>query len=145
MKRQFLFLLISSFLLVGCFIIPHKTVTINSSPSGADVYADGKKIGKTPVPTNLIFKPKAAVHDITVQKEGYKKEIVLIRYAPKELTSYNVNLNYDYKKVLINTDPAGAKVIIAGKQQGTTPYSDSLTVDQINTKAFYAQIKVRKL
>jgi hypothetical protein len=43
-----------------------REVTINSTPSGADLYIDGKAVGKTPYKGNLPF----GLHELKVEKQG---------------------------------------------------------------------------
>ncbi len=58
----------------GCASIVHgssQEVSIVSEPSGAEVWIDGEKVGKTPVTPNL--KRKRA-HQVVIRKKGYQEE-----------------------------------------------------------------------
>ena len=58
----------------GCASIVHgsgQVVSISSDPSGADVWVDGEKIGKTPVSPNLKRKRS---HLVVLRKDGYREE-----------------------------------------------------------------------
>ncbi len=64
----------SSIAVSGCASIVHgsgQEVSIASDPSGADVWVDNEKVGKTPVSPNL--KRKRA-HQVVVHKDGFKDE-----------------------------------------------------------------------
>jgi Tol biopolymer transport system component len=141
MNRNKLLNFLVAIILFACGT-PKKIVTINSSPSDASVYLKGKMIGKTPLPTTLLFEPKAIIHKIEIQKDGYKKETVRVPLKPKEVTSYNSNLSYDYKNITINSVPTNAKVLLNGVENGLTPYVDSLTVEQIDTRGLFVQLKM---
>ncbi len=52
--------------------IKYKDITIETSPSGALIYVNGKKIGKSPI-SNYSIKPKSR-YSIKVVKNGYKTE-----------------------------------------------------------------------
>ena len=64
--------------LVGCatlFKQKSRTVAFNSDPQGAEIYINGNKMGKTPLPMNL-SNLKAVT--VTFKKEGYDDKTYII-------------------------------------------------------------------
>lgn len=64
--------------LIGCAtLFKHKsrTVDFNSDPVGADIYINGNRMGKTPMPMNL-SNLKAVT--VTFKKEGYEDKTYII-------------------------------------------------------------------
>jgi hypothetical protein len=64
--------------LVGCatlFKQKSRTVAFNSDPQGADIYINGNRMGKTPMPMNL-SNLKAVT--VTFKKEGYDDKTYII-------------------------------------------------------------------
>ena len=64
--------------LVGCAtLFKNKTavVNINSDPDGADVYVNGNRMGKTPLPLNLSHKKPLT---ITFKKDGYEDKTYIV-------------------------------------------------------------------
>ena len=64
--------------LVGCatlFKQKTRTVAFNSDPQGAEIYINGNKMGKTPLPMNL-SNLKAVT--VTFKKEGYDDKTYII-------------------------------------------------------------------
>jgi len=69
---------IAVFSLVGCatlFKQKSRTVAFNSDPQGADIYINGNRMGKTPMPMNL-SNLKAVT--VTFKKEGYDDKTYII-------------------------------------------------------------------
>ncbi len=63
----------------GCASIVHgsgQEVSISSDPSGAYVFVDGQKMGRTPMSANLKRKRS---HQLVVHKDGYKDEDRIIQ------------------------------------------------------------------
>ena len=96
-------------------------LSINSKPTGASVYIDGKLAGKTPY---LNKKHKLGKSKIKVAKKGYKSDL------------FTVNLKKDRELMVklqkpkpvattallsIRSEPTGANVYIDGKLVGKTP------------------------
>ncbi|OAA31400.1 hypothetical protein AT15_07850 [Kosmotoga arenicorallina S304] len=103
------------------------TLSVNSSPAGANVYIDGSYYGTTPLRVSLA----EGVHLVNLYKSGYSpfSKQVNIR---ANMTSYlNVALSKTQKQkfsVGIDSNPSNAKVYIDGVYRGVTPLSVELTV-----------------
>lgn len=70
--------LVSAISLVGCatlFKQKSRTVAFNSDPQGAEIYINGNRMGKTPMPMNL-SNLKAVT--VTFKKEGYDDKTYII-------------------------------------------------------------------
>ena len=116
MKRAFysIVLPVLLFSLLSC-----KTVTVQSSPSGANAKCGINDLGATPSPLEVnffsIFVPKR----VTLSKEGYASKTFDVSYSsPNEL---NVSLNRLYT---VRSEPSGADLYINGNLEGQTPMED---------------------
>ena len=99
-------------------------VLIRTEPAGADVQIDGADRGKTPM----------FLADIPIGK--YRVKLSIPGYQPKEIdltikdrTPQRIVLSMtsDSAKITLNSDPAGADVVLNGLAKGKTP----CTVDRI--------------
>jgi hypothetical protein len=64
-------------LLVAACGVPKQKIAVSTDPLGATVYADGKKTcGATPCSVSL---DRQSDHLLTIVKEGYKQEEIMIR------------------------------------------------------------------
>ena len=75
LPRLFATLSIALFALAGCETVESalrsgipQSVTIDSSPTGAEVYIDGAYYGTTPLTVEL---PRKATHEVALEKNGY--------------------------------------------------------------------------
>jgi len=76
MKKGLILLLCLT--LMGCAtLFKEKTTTVNfdSDPQGAEVYINGNRMGKTPMPLNLSHKQPVTV---TFKKEGFEDKTYII-------------------------------------------------------------------
>ena len=103
--KKILLLSIAAALLSACSSVKFsEDVTVDSMPSGADVFVNGEVVGKTPMVVSL---DSSSVYEIKLVKEGYKDQTVslasirtnpLVKFGPlsdmgyyKELTPAPVN------------------------------------------------------
>ncbi len=109
---------------VNAQLIPQPaSLTIDSNPSGADVYIDGDYKGTTPLTLNLT--PRT--HQIKLTRQDYKNYTTTITINPGESKSISVTLTPALGHLTINSNPLGAKVYINGTYKGTTPLTLNLT------------------
>jgi hypothetical protein len=95
------------------------TLTINSSPAGAEVYVDDNFAGYTP----LSYGTRPGRHDIRIQLGGYETYRESVNLRPRD------NLRIDANLIAIRrtgtasftSSPSGADVYINNQFQGTTP------------------------
>lgn len=101
-------------------LIPKGSLSIDSEPSGASVYIDGERKGKTPL---KISELRAAEHTIKLELDEYEilqKEITLD--ADENLRmSLNLIEKPKFGDVIITSEPEGAEVVLNGKIKGVTP------------------------
>jgi len=93
-------------------------ITINSNPSGAEVYIDGQKVGETPLEHYVL---PIGLHQVLIKKEGYKDEVFNVSIQEGKELTFNVELSPKTGMITITTDPSGAEVYIDGLKVGETP------------------------
>ena len=93
------------------------TITIKSEPTNANVYLGGKEVGNTPV----TLKPVWGMHEVEVRMDGYEtwREDVDVQ-ADKEKT-LTAALQLKTGTILVESEPANAKIYLDGKEAGNTP------------------------
>ena len=96
---------------------PKGTVVINSVPTGADIYYNGKKIGVTPkeisgIPKSYIFK---------LQKDGWQDYFVVADIKESQQTNVMADMTQVRASCLVTSIPLGVNVKMNNKIIGTTP------------------------
>jgi formylglycine-generating enzyme required for sulfatase activity len=102
-------------------------VTIRSTPTGAEVVANGHLLGSTPLTAEL----GAGRHDIEVRMAGYaphRSPITVV--AGKALALPTIRLNRAAARLTVTTEPPGASVTVDDVFQGVTPIEISLAPDR---------------
>lgn len=102
-------------------------ISVNSTPSDADVYVDDNHVGKTPY---LLQEIATGNHVVRVQKTGYGvfAERVMIEREAENKQLENVVLEMeavhepDSGFITIRTEPTGAKIFVDDVLVGETPY-----------------------
>ena len=94
---------------------------ITSSPSDADVYIDGDKIGKTPFINSTIL---VGEHNVELKRNGYKTEFETVIIKENETHRISKELA-DFCDATISTN-VRADVYIDGMKKGETPYKLNL-------------------
>lgn len=92
---------------------------IDSSPQGARVVINGVEAGTTPFQKKL--KPGIEV-DVLVEKENFHPRTLRIPLRPGLNTIPTVTLGPAAGTLSVNSEPAGADVLLGGRLVGTTPY-----------------------
>jgi len=96
-------------------------VSIDSVPTGADVYLNGTLIGKTPLVTDRV--PRKP-YGIRLSKEGYVDEILKFDLEASKATEpikLTANLYPKTGSIIILSEPKNATVFLDGKRLGNTP------------------------
>jgi hypothetical protein len=95
------------------------TLSVNSSPAGAQVLVEGRAVGSTPL--NLVLRPGRV--DIELRLGGYQTFRTTAQIRPGETTVVNANLVPVVQNGLlqINSNPQGAQVLLNGRVVGNTP------------------------
>jgi len=100
------------------------TLTLTSSPVGADLYVEGKLVGKTPQSYQVL----QGIRQIQLRNKGYKtwdKEITVTAGTPINIGE--VPLAKADGTVIINSTPPGATVSVGNNFYGRTPVEVSLS------------------
>lgn len=98
-------------------------VSITTEPSGADVYIDDQKVGKTPYQMKkLVF----GTHVVEIKKLGYDNhaEVIDIRKGEVNRQLENVELtalDVAYGILSVTSEPNGAEIKVDGEYIGRTP------------------------
>lgn len=100
------------------------TISIDSSPSGADVYLDGSYIGTSPV---SVTRPVTESYEIEVEKDDYESETISNVSAP---ASEYVTLDPEEATINVTSSPDGANVSLDGSRVGSTPWSGDRPVTE---------------
>ncbi|MBS3786808.1 PEGA domain-containing protein [Candidatus Bipolaricaulota bacterium] len=102
-------------------------LTVNSTPSGADVYVDGKFHGRTPVS----FFAESGNRRVRISKQGYETWEEVIEVQPYLSRNLGVNLpEIQFSRVSVESTPPGASIFVSGEYRGTTPADLKLPADK---------------
>ncbi len=95
------------------------TLSVNSTPQGAQVLIEGRVVGNTPL--NLVLRPGRV--DVELRLGGYQPFRTSAQIRPGETTVVNANLTPVVQNGLlqINSNPQGAQVVLNGRVVGNTP------------------------
>ncbi len=93
------------------------TLTINSTPSGAEVYVDGGYKGTTPLTVQVY----SGTHTIKLTKQDYENYTMSATLKPEESKTLNITLTPAFSYLTVYSDPTGAKVYVDGSYIGDTP------------------------
>ncbi len=95
------------------------TLSVNSTPSGAQVLVEGRVVGSTPI--NLVLRPGRV--DLELRLGGYQVFRTSAQIRPGETTVINADLTPVVQNGLlqINSNPQGAQVLVNGRVVGNTP------------------------
>ncbi len=97
------------------------SMTIDSTPTGATVYLDDEKIGKTPLTRELPVDVARNKMHMRLEKAGYKPLNTEPDFSPPAKRHYT--LQKGMSELAMDSDPAGATVRINGIKIGETPMS----------------------
>ena len=121
-------------------------IRITTKPSEAAVYLNGEFVGSTPYENEKI---SAKTYNLSIKKKGYGDYNSSIRVDLDKLTTVAADLAVA-AKLTVNSDPAGADVLINDKAEGKTPYTNSqmavgeytITVTKSGFKPYTEKIKI---
>ena len=102
---------------------------LNSEPEGAKIVIDGSDYGETPrLITSL---DNSFAHKVVLSKERYKPTEFRFSFEGRKPKSIVHKLMLNAGKIVVNTEPSGAKCVINGNKEYTTPF----VVDDVPTGA----------
>jgi hypothetical protein len=113
---------------------PFPVITVTAAPVGAQIYRDGGLIGKDSVKL-----PVGEQTVLQVKADRYYTQSVTL--TPESSAQVNVALKA-MPYVMINSQPAGAEVFIAGKSAGVAPIEQLIekdTVVELRKEGFIAK------
>ncbi len=93
---------------------------VESKPSGASIYIDGRFLGYTPYTGDV----SVGRHTITLQLAGYQPYETTVNITPNKITKISASLKpipYYQGTLYITSSPSNAEVYINGERKGRTP------------------------
>ncbi|WP_027892442.1 PEGA domain-containing protein [Calidithermus chliarophilus] len=96
------------------------TLNINSNPQGAEVFIDGRSVGRTPLRITL----EPGRYRLEFVLNGYERSGMDVRLDPGENATVTRDLTPVARRnatLVIDTNPQGAQVLMDGRNIGTTP------------------------
>lgn len=112
---------------------------ITSSPSQADVFIDGDKVGTTPFYSAKLLIGK---HQVSIRKEGYGNAANEIEVTKGVTTDHEFKLT-NIVEVVVTSTPDSARVFIDGTFRGHTPFRSDIGAGQhsvrVDKDGFYYQ------
>ena len=97
------------------------TLDINSTPTDADIYIDGTKVGTTPM---LLPECLIGQHTIKISKPGHSDYTTTITLD--ESATQDINCRLESGRPITITAPEGADIYIDNQKAATTRYEGSL-------------------
>ena len=99
-------------------------LVVKSVTKGADVFVNGRKIGRTPLRKRVYLKP--GTHTLRVSKLGFADYLDSIKIRRGRKTVVEPEL-FELNGILqIDSTPANAQVVINGRMFGHTPLQEAL-------------------
>ena len=93
-------------------------IKINSEPTNATIYLDGKEVGTTP---DTIRSIAQGTHEIEVHMEGYEKWKRSVKVNAGKEKVLTALLQIKTGSILIESKPSKARLYLDGKEVGKTP------------------------
>jgi len=100
---------------------PLAVLKVRSEPEGAKVYLDGEYIGKTPLE---VEREEGIEGIVEIEKEGYYKEERLVKVMVGEEKELMVKLKGKVARLMVRSEPEGAKVYLGSRYIGETPLEE---------------------
>ncbi len=99
------------------------TLLVSSTTPGAEIFVDGKTVGKSPA---LVQNLTVGIHSVEVRAAGHASASKTVTVEADKTVRLAVNLKATKKKpvggtVHVLADPAGADVVVDGKPSGKAP------------------------
>jgi formylglycine-generating enzyme required for sulfatase activity len=99
-------------------------LSVRSTPSGATVTVDGRQRGLTPLELDL---PAEAEHRVRVSLAGHRPESRELRLGARERRELELSLEALMGQVNFDVAPAGALLVVDGREIGPVPASLELS------------------
>ena len=112
-------------------------VSVDSTPQGAQIQVDGR-IDSTWVTPFTVTQLTPGQHNVVISKPGYAAETRVVNAASGSKNALSVHLNPLTAMISVTSDPAGASILIDGRDIG------KVTPAQINLEKGAHAVLVRK-
>lgn len=94
---------------------------VNSKPSGAQVFLDGKSVGTTPIAEKVI---QSGTHELEVTYNLYHEHTEEFAIQDGDNKKFDINLKPAFGTLIVQSQPeSGANVYVDDELVGTTPYT----------------------
>ncbi len=101
-------------------------VTVTSEPEGAVIYAGDERVGETPGVIELF----EGTHQLSIVREGFKAWDGSVTVEPNEAQELPlIRLEEADARLLVNSIPRGANVLVNGRYRGQSPITLDLSPD----------------
>ena len=98
---------------------------VESEPTGAVIFVDGKDVGKTP---KVITGISPGKHEVEIRLEGYDSCLQVMKIKNGKETLFSTTLQRKKGSLMIISNPSNAVIYIQGKKSGKTP----CTITELN-------------
>ena len=97
------------------------SLEVTSSPSGADVWLDGAKVGTTPWE---VERQLSGEYEVRLSADQYLGDVALVTVQDETRTLHNVKLDPNFGDLTVRSDPPGADITLQGEDTGAvTPHT----------------------
>lgn len=103
------------------------SLTVISSPGGADLFLDGQKVGATPIKLTDVL---VGEHTLTLSKELFQTKELRIRVEKGEDNRVQVQLEKAEVRIIIDSLPSEANIYLSDQPIGKTPFPVRCYLDQ---------------
>ncbi len=142
---------LAAVLVFTCGFSYTRTVQIDSTPSGANVLIDGKRVGVTPLSQKLEFPKATSIIEIRVEKDRYEAQRLNLTTAEAKDRKSNAPwpLSFNLAELqrdvpaLITSSIEGSTVLVNGKPVGIVPVKQTLVFSRANVSAEWTTVAVR--
>jgi len=123
------------------------TLIVESDPEGAEVRADGRRLGTTPV-TRVV---PGGTYELTVAREGYAPATLSVAVEPGTEKPVDVSLRKTEGTLAANTLPDSATVTLGTTELGQTPLetrvqtgTDTITIQREGYLPVVREVEIRE-
>ena len=94
---------------------------VTSSPSGADVWIDGAKVGTTPWEVD---RQLSGEYEVRISADQYLGDVALVTVQDETHTLHSVQLEPNFGELTVRSNPPGAGITLQGEDTGAvTPHT----------------------
>jgi len=97
-------------------------VNLTTDPAGAEVYLDGKMVGKSPIDGLQV---ESGTHRLSIRRTAYHEPTENIEISDGETENLDLALRPAFGTLIITSDPEGAEVFLDEQRAGTTPFREN--------------------